>query len=280
MTKQKQHILESVKYIKQFFPARFSPTIALIGEKDYRLPANFSVLEEINFNNIPPKPGYEYLSNNRKLCLCRHKGIDVIIIDGRFHYYEGVSMRDIGHWIYVLKFLGVRTILSIEDVATLNPRYKCGELALIYDHINFMGNNPLIGENDDELGVRFPDMSNAYDNKKFGLIYSLMQEQKVKINESVYIGLIGPASETAAEARFYREIGADVVGYSIVPENITSVHSNVKFAAIGLIVRELIADKMIENESTELLDTVSIIKNRKISLKTLKSILNKLIEIL
>lgn len=280
MTKQKQQILESVKYIKQFFPPKFSPGIAVIGETDYRLQSNFSVLKQISFNNIPPRFGYDYITDNRTLCLCRNKTSDFIVINGRPHYYEGISMRDIGHWIYVLKFLGVRTILSIEDVATLNPRYKCGELALIYDHINLMGNNPLIGENDDELGVRFPDMSNAYDNRKFTSLYLFLQEQKIKINESVYIGLIGPASETAAEARFYREIGADVVGYSIVPENIVSVHSNVKFAAIGLIVRELIADKMMGEASTELLDTASIIKNRKIALKTLKNILNKLIEIL
>ncbi|MGB9696285.1 MAG: purine-nucleoside phosphorylase [Ignavibacteria bacterium] len=280
MTKQKQQILESVKYIKQFFPSRFSPEVAIIGETDYKLQTNFKVLKQISFNNIPPRFNYNYIADNRILCLCRHKTRDFIVINGRLHYYEGISMRDIGHWIYVLKFLGVRTIFSVEDVATLNPRYKCGELALIYDHINFMGNNPLIGENDDELGVRFPDMSNAYDNRKFALIYSFLQEQKIKINESVYIGLIGPASETAAEARFYREIGADVVGYSIIPENIVSVHSNVKFAAIGLIVRELIADKMMENESAELLDADSTIKNRKKALKTLKDILNKLIEIL
>lgn len=278
MSKQKQQILESVKYIKQYFPPKFSPEIAVIGEIDYKLQANFNVLKQISFNNIPPHFNYDYIMDSRTLCLCKHKTKDLIIVNGRLHYYEGVSMRDIGHWIYVLKFLGVRTILSIEDVATLNPRYKCGELALIYDHINLMGNNPLIGENDEELGVRFPDMSNAYDNKKFTSIHSFLLEQKIKINESVYIGLIGPASETAAEARFYREIGADVVGYSIIPENIVSVHSNVKFAAIGLIVRELIADKMMEDESTELVDPASIIKNRKTALKILKNILNKLTE--
>ena len=280
MTKQKQKILESVKYIKQFFPSNFTPEVAIIGELDYRLQNNFNILKQIAFNNIPPSFNYDYIADNRTLCLCRQKTKDIILINGRFHYYEGISMRDIGHWIYVLKLLGIRTILSIEDVATLNPRYKCGELVLIYDHINLMGNNPLIGENDETLGVRFPDMSNAYDNKKYALIYSYMQEKKIKINESVYIGLIGPASETAAEARFYREIGADVVGYSIIPENIVSVHSNVKFAAIGLIIRELIADKMMDDTSIELIDTNSIIKNRKTALKTLKNIINNLIEIL
>jgi purine-nucleoside phosphorylase len=159
-------------------------------------------------------------------------------------------MRDIGHLIYTLKLLGIRKLISVEEVAHLNPRFGCGELALIYDHINLMGDNPLIGENDESLGVRFPDMSNAYDRDLYGRIYKVFQDNKVKINESVYLGIIGPQTETEAETRFYREIGTDVLGYSLAPENIASVHSGIRFAAIGLITRELIADKMLEENGT------------------------------
>ncbi|CAF4863624.1 unnamed protein product, partial [Rotaria sp. Silwood1] len=113
--------------------------------------------------------------------------------------------------------------------------------------INLMGDNPLIGKNDDELGVRFPDMSNAYDRKLFDKVYKVLQDNKVRINESIYIGTTGPESETDAEARFYREIGGDVVGYSTAAENITAVHCGLKHVALGLITRDLVADKMMED---------------------------------
>jgi len=128
-------------------------------------------------------------------------------------------------------------------------------------------------ENDDELGLRFPDMSNAYDMGLFEIAYSIFQDNRMKMSESVYLGVIGPESETEAEARFYREIGADVVGYSLVPEDITAVHSKLKFLGIGLITRELIADKMLEDESTE----AEKEKLRKKHLKKCETLLNKII---
>ncbi len=160
-------------------------------------------------------------------------------------------MRDLGHFVYIFKFLNINQIISIDDVANLNPRFKAGDITLIYDQINLMGDNPLIGENDEEIGIRFPDMSNAYDEKLFEEACKVFMDNKFKVNESVYLGLIGPESETEAEARFYREIGADVVGYSLVPENIAAVHAGIKFMGIGLLTREIIADKMLEEDYTE-----------------------------
>jgi purine-nucleoside phosphorylase len=141
-----------------------------------------------------------------------------------------------------------------------------------------MGDNPLIGENDSELGIRFPDMSNAYDKNEYSKIYKVIRNKKIKINEAVYIGTIGPETETEAEARFYREIGADVTGYSLVPEDITAVHAGISYCAIGLISRNLVADKMMEDTRTEKDKEKDQKENLKKSLKILSKIIKEIIE--
>lgn len=250
MTEQRKRILESVKFLMDKFPEKFNPKVAIITESNFKLPSYIEVIKKIKLLDIPPHIGVENkLSHNLYFAKCNNK--DVLIINGRYHFYDGLSMRDIGHFIYILKFLNVNRIISIDEVANLNPRFKTGDLTLIYDQINLMGDNPLIGENDEALGIRFPDMSNAYDEKLFESAYNIFINNKLKVNESVYLGVIGPESETEAEARFYREIGADVVGYSLVPENIAAVHANISFSGIGMITREIIADKMMEENYSE-----------------------------
>src|SRR5205814_10573375 len=138
---------------------------------------------------------------------------------GHFNFYQGYSMRDAVHPIYMLKKLGVNEILIIDEAGRLNPKFHAGGVALIYDHINFMGDNPLIGENDSTIGPRFPDMSNPYDAKLYAKIEKFLIENKFKFYPSVYIGVTGPETESEAECRFYREIGSDVLGYVLVPEN-------------------------------------------------------------
>jgi len=251
MSEQRKKILESVKYIKKYAPKKFNADTALIIESYHRISNGFKVLSEVDYKNIPPEFEDTNVNEVGSLQFAKIGNKPIIILKGRFHFYDGISMRDLGHVFYVLKHLGIKKIISIDEVAYLNPRFSCGELALIYDHINLMGDNPLIGENDDELGLRFPDMSNAYDVEQFEVAYSVFQDRRIKMNESVYLGTIGPETETEAEARFYREVGSDVVGYSLVPENISAVHNNIKFLGIGLITRELIADKMLSDESTE-----------------------------
>ncbi|MBL7128398.1 MAG: purine-nucleoside phosphorylase [Ignavibacteria bacterium] len=273
MTEQRQRILESVEYIKKHMPKKFVADTALLIENDIKIEDGYKVLSKIDYDKIPPAFENNDLKKVGSILFVKIGQKPFVILKGRFHYYDGISMRELGHVIYVLQQLNIKKIISIDEVAYLNPRFQCGDLALIYDHINLMGDNPLIGENDDELGLRFPDMSNAYDVELFEVAYSVFQDNMMKMNESVFLGVIGPESETEAEARFYREIGADVVGYSLVPEDITAVHSNIKFLGIGLITRELIADKMIEDESTE----AEKEKLRKKYLKKCEIDLNKII---
>ena len=277
MTNQKKRILESAGYIKSRAPKNFNADTALIAEHHYKFPKEIKILSKINFKKVPPSfKGIENV-NGCEILFSKIEKKDVIIIKGRLHFYDGISMRDIGHIIYVLKTLGIKKIISIDEVALLNPRFKRGELALIYDHINLMGDNPLIGENDESLGLRFPDMSNAYDKNLSSKTYKLFQDNKIKINESVFLGIIGPESETEAEARFYREIGSDVLGYSIVPENITAVHAHIKFLGIGLIARELIADKMLDDNTSEEIKEKEKIKFRGIANNELNKVLVEMV---
>ncbi len=279
MTEQLEKIILSSDYIKSLYPKGFNAITAVIANADMDILSDFKIKSEIGYETIPPfnidsawKPG--------KILFTQCAGKDVIVYKGRFHYYDGIDMREIGHMIYVLKYLGVKKIISIDEVGHLNPRFNCGEITLIDDQINLKGENKLIRKNENELGLRFPDMSNAYDRELYNILYKVMQEKMVKINESVLLGTIGPQSETEAEARFYRDAGSDVVGYSIVPENITSVHAGIKFAGIGLITRELVADRMMEDNRTEnqrIKDQKQYLKkSEKVLCKVLPDILDKI----
>lgn len=278
MTEQRKKIFETLTYLKKHLTPFFKARFALIIEENYKLPADVKIIKKINLNNAPAMYNKEINVDSLNLFVAKTGNITFLILKGRLHFYDGIEMRDIAHFIYCLKYLGVEKIISVDEVGNLNPRFKCGELAMIYDHINLMGDNPLIGENDNELGIRFPDMSNAYDSGLFGKVAKVFLDNKIKMNESVYLGIIGPESETEAETRFYREIGSDVLGYSLVPENITAVHAKIKFAAIGLLTRELIADKMKTDTSTEIEKEKKRIKYFKKAEETLNRILITLIK--
>ncbi len=250
MSEQLQRIKQSVEYIKANMPKGFSAKTAIYIENDFNVISDLKEIAQIKYSDIPPM--FEGNNERRgKIIFGKMGGENVIALRGRFHFYDGYKMRDIGHIIYTLKYLGIKNLISIDEVGHLNPRFSVGEIALVYDHINLMGDNPLIGKNDDELGVRFPDMSNAYDKKSYNKVYKVLQDNKIRINEAIYVGTTGPESETDAEARFYREIGGDVVGYSIAAENITAVHGGLKHIALGLITRDLVADKMMEDSRSD-----------------------------
>jgi len=247
MTEQKNQITESLNFILSKSPFRKIPSLAIVSYKGHLMLKDFVIKKKLNFIDIPP-----HLRDDEKeegeLLFAELKGKrkEVIILNGRHTFYEGYSMRGAAHPIYVLKEMGVKTLLLIDEVGYLNPRFSVGGVSLIYDHINLMGDNPLIGENDDSLGPRFPDMSNAYDEVLFNRVEKLLIEKKLKFYPSVYLGITGPETETEAECRFYREIGPDVLGYSLVPENIAAIHSGLKCAAFGMISRELVADRLKE----------------------------------
>jgi purine-nucleoside phosphorylase len=276
MTEQKKRIIESVNYLKDFVAVKNNIKTAVITYKNPYFLKSFRIIKRISFNKIPPVFQTDGFQNDGELLIAKSKlsSETVFIMNGRFDYFNGYDMRDIVHPVYVFKMLGVKNLILIDETGFLNPRYELGNFSLIYDHINLMGNNPLIGENDNTLGPRFPDMSNAYDSKIFYIISRLFINKAIKFYSSVYLGITGPETETEAECRFYREIGADILGYSIVPENLAAVHCGLNCIAFGMLSRELVADRLEETPEDIKL------KNRLLSEKYFSKIILDVINIL
>jgi purine-nucleoside phosphorylase len=247
MTEQKQRLTESVSYIKSKSPFSLKLSFAIVTYYNPSFLKNFNLVKRIKYSEIPPKFEGAIDAEGEVIFAESKKGRKkFIILNGHINFFNGFKMRDVAHPVYVLKELGIKRLLIIDEVGHLNPRFTVGGVAVIYDHINFMGDNPLIGENDDTLGTRFPDMSDPYDVKWFSDIENFLREKKFRYYPSVYIGVTGPETETEAECRFFRETGSDVLGYSLVPENIAAVHGSIKCAAFGIISRELVADRLVE----------------------------------
>ena len=158
---------------------------------------------------------------------------DVLLMSGRLHPYEGHSMRDVVMPIYIMKMLGIETVVVTNAAGAINTAYSAGDMMIITDHINFTAKNPLTGENDDRLGTRFPDMSAAYDKSLSELALKIADKCDVMVHAGVYLQSTGPSFETPAEIRMFRALGADAVGMSTVPEVIAAKHAGLRVAGFS-----------------------------------------------
>jgi purine-nucleoside phosphorylase len=171
-------------------------------------------------------------------------GQTVVAMEGRFHYYEGYTLQDITFPVRVMKALGCEILLTSNACGGMNPQFAKGDIMLIEDHINLLGDNPLIGPNDSRLGERFPDMCHAYDRELLDLAKSVALREQIRVQQGVYVAVAGPNLETRAEYRFLRTIGADVVGMSTVPEVIVAVHSKMRNIGFSVITDMALADAL------------------------------------
>ena len=171
-------------------------------------------------------------------------GRAVAVMKGRVHFYEGYTMQQVSFPVRVLKELGCRTLIVTNASGGMNPDMPAGTIVVTTDHINLMGDNPLIGPNDDELGPRFPDMSEPYSRKLVALAEKVALDLKQPLQRGVFVAVAGPNLETAAEYRFLRAVGADVVGMSLVPENIVAIHGGMSVLAFNVVTDACLPDAL------------------------------------
>ena len=190
---------------------------------------------KLAYKDIPNFPVSTVKGHSGNLVFAKINDKNVVMMQGRFHFYEGHNMQTVTYPIKVMKKLGIETVILTNAAGGVNPYFKPSSLMLIKDHINFMGTNPLIGPNDDSLGERFPDMSEVYTKDLQDLARECSRKLKIKLEEGVYIALTGPTYETPAEVNMVRTLGADAVGMSTVPEAIVASWMKMKVLGISCI---------------------------------------------
>ena len=236
-------INETLKVIKQHTEEEYTVGI-ILGTGLGGLAKEIIIEHEIDYANLPHFPVSTVESHKGKLIFGTLGQKKVVAMQGRFHYYEGYSMQQITFPVRVMKFLGVKTLLVSNACGGMNPTFQRGDVMLMVDHINLLGDNPLIGKNEDELGPRFPDMSEPYSNELIYLADKVAEENNIKIQKGIYVAVPGPNLETKAEYRFLRIIGADVVGMSTIPENIVANHMGIKVLGVSIITDECFPDTL------------------------------------
>lgn len=236
-------IEETLKVIRQHTTDEY-PIGIVLGTGLGGLVKEISVSAVIEYSDLPHFPVSTVESHHGKLIFGKIGGKNVVAMQGRFHYYEGYTMQQITYPIRVMKFLGVHTLLVSNACGGMNPIYRRGDIMLMLDHINMLGDNPLIGQNEDDLGPRFPDMSEPYALDLIAVAEEVALENKIKVQKGVYVAVPGPNLETKAEYRFLRATGADVVGMSTIPECIVANHMSMKVLGFSIITDECFPDSL------------------------------------
>jgi purine-nucleoside phosphorylase len=199
---------------------------------------------KIPYQDIPYFPHSTVESHAGRLVCGNLGGKQVLAMEGRFHFYEGYSLQQITFPVRVMKAMGADVLIVSNACGGMNPQWDKGDIMLIDDHINLLGDNPLIGKNDERLGIRFPDMSQVYDAPLIKLAQRIALEEKIPVKKGVFVAVSGPNLETRAEYRFLKQIGADVVGMSTVPEAIVGVHANMRVMGLSVITDMCLPDAL------------------------------------
>jgi purine-nucleoside phosphorylase len=243
MTELRKQIDEAISFLRT--KTRMVPPVGIIlGTGLGGLAKEIKPEIIVDYADIPHFPLSTVESHKGKLIFGSLAGKSVVAMQGRFHYYEGYTMQQVTFPVRVMKFLGVSTLLISNAAGGMNPQFSRGTVMIITDHINLLGDNPLIGPNDDSLGPRFPDMSEPYTKTLIALAEGIALEMKIRTERGVFVAVPGPNLETRAEYRFLRLIGADAVGMSTVPENIVANHMSMQVLGFSIITDECFPDAL------------------------------------
>lgn len=266
----REKIANAAKYIQSISPKK--PKIGIVLGSG--LGVFVDQIEEktiIPYNDIPHFKKTTVEGHEGRLILGKVRGVDVAVMQGRLHSYEGLPMDEVVFPVRLLAKLGINTLVLTNAAGGVNLEYSPGDLVIIKDHINFMGKNPLIGPNDNEMGPRFPDMSRAYDPKLNEILKSVSNSKGYKIKEGVYVAVLGPTYETPAEIRMFRVLGGDMVGMSTVPEAIVANHMGLKVCGISCItnmgagiVNQTLKHEDIKDEAMKAMDHFTALLNNSI----------------
>ncbi len=237
MSELTNQIKEAVDFIRS--KTKLKPEVALVlGSGLGETVSDILVDQEIDYASIPHFPVSTVIGHSGKLLLGSWNNKGVVVMQGRFHYYEGYSLQQVTFPVRVMKQLGAETIFITNASGGLNPDFKVGDLVAINDHINLNSDHPLRGKNEDELGTRFPDQHSVYDRALIEKAKTIAEKNNFKLQTGVYVGVTGPTFETPAEYKYMRIIGGDAVGMSTVPEVIVANHMGMKIFCVSVITDE------------------------------------------
>lgn len=249
-------IQDAVAKIKQEFSS--VPKVGIIlGTGLGGIVDEIEIESTIDYSEIPHFPTSTALSHRGRLVCGKLAGVPVVAMEGRFHLYEGYPLKQITLPVRVFKALGAELMIVSNACGGLNPYFNAGDIMLIDDQINLMGDNPLIGINDDRLGPRFPDMCEPYDQQWIDRAQEIARREGIQLHKGVFSAVSGPCLETRAEYRFLRTIGADVVGMSTVPETIVAVHCGLKTVGLSVISDMCLPDALEPADAHKIVETAN-----------------------
>ncbi len=239
--KFQKEVEETLAFLKKTLAS--SPKVLITtGTGQCELPVDLNVEQVIPYASIPNFLKTTAPGHKGRLVIGNIAGQDVAVLQGRLHYYEGYSIREITLPVRVLSQMGAEILLAGNTAGGLNPQFSPGDLMIIDDHLNFLGGNPLRGPNHDDWGLRFPDMSNIYSPRLREKVQTIAARKNIRVKNGVYVAVAGPSLETPAETKFLRMCGADAVGMSTVPEIIVARHAGMEVFGLAIIANVNIPD--------------------------------------
>ncbi|MHB9095596.1 MAG: purine-nucleoside phosphorylase [Eubacteriales bacterium] len=258
-------IMEAVDFIRQEAPLR--PEVGVVlGSGLGILATEVENRKMISYSNIPHFPVSTVEGHEGHLVLGKLAGKQVVLMQGRFHFYEGYSMEQVVFPIRVMHKLGVGVLIVTNAAGGINQAFRPGDMMIITDHINLMGTNPLIGPNYDEIGARFPDMSEAYDRELGGIAEQVAKRERLSYQKGVYVSLTGPSYETPSEIKFLRIIGGDAAGMSTVPEVIVANHAGMRVLGISCVTNMAAGVLPKKLNHAEVMETANTVRDQFITL--------------